>query len=235
MLKDLTQVARVGGNVPELKQNKTSEIVLSWARTNGLEVSDAQLEKFAAYQSRVLTVNRHMNLTAITDEKDFAVKHLIDSLTLLPYIKKGQKVIDVGTGAGFPGLVLRIMREDLRLTLLDSLRKRVVFLRETADMLNFPEVECIHSRAEEWAKAHCEAYDICTARAVASLDKLVGYALHLVKKGGVFLAMKWRDIAEEIEKANPALKKHGGVVEKVALVEIDNNLKHSIVIIRKSK
>ncbi|MCL1862886.1 MAG: 16S rRNA (guanine(527)-N(7))-methyltransferase RsmG, partial [Defluviitaleaceae bacterium] len=171
-------------------------------------ISDEQYAMLEAYKARVLEVNQYMNLTRITEETDFAVKHIIDSLTLLPFIGHGASLIDIGTGAGFPGMVLGIMRDDLKVTLLDSLRKRVNFLRQTADMLGLPDIECVHARAEDFAKT--KTFDICTARAVASLDKLAAYALPLVKKGGLFLAMKGNDIADELEKAKPAIKKYGG-------------------------
>ncbi|MCL1843822.1 MAG: 16S rRNA (guanine(527)-N(7))-methyltransferase RsmG [Defluviitaleaceae bacterium] len=207
-------------------------LILDWARHQGFAISDAQLDTLEAYQNQVLKVNRHMNLTAITDDSDFAIKHIIDSLTLLPFIGENASVIDIGTGAGFPGLVLRIMREDIKLTLLDSLLKRVNFLRETAEMLGFPETECIHARAEEFSKKRPAAYDICTARAVASLDKLAAYALPLVKKGGAFLAMKGPDVFAELEKAKPAIKKYGGLVKNVHITEIAEGVRHSIVIIK---
>jgi 16S rRNA (guanine527-N7)-methyltransferase len=124
------------------------------------------------------------------------------------------------------------MRDDLQITLLDSLRKRVNFLRETSDMLNLP-TKCIHARAEDHAKTHGESYDICTARAVASMDKLAGYALPLVKKGGVFIAMKGPGVSEELENAKPAIKKYGGQIKTVILVQLAEGLKHSVIVIRK--
>ncbi|MCL2197836.1 MAG: 16S rRNA (guanine(527)-N(7))-methyltransferase RsmG [Defluviitaleaceae bacterium] len=209
------------------------EIIEKWTTANGLKVTAEQYATLEAYKARVLEVNQHMNLTRITETADFAVKHVIDSLTLLPYIGQGASVIDIGTGAGFPGMVLKIMRNDIKLTLLDSLRKRVNFLQETADILNLPDIECTHSRAEDRAKTHGSAYDICTARAVASMDKLAAYALPLVKKGGLFLAMKGNDITEELENAKPTIKKHRGKVESVKSVKIVGVLTHTIVIIRK--
>ena len=206
------------------------KIISVWTRENGIEISETQFDLLAKYQQRVLEVNKHMNLTRITDEKDFAVKHIIDSLTLLPYIKANASLIDIGTGAGFPGLVLRIMRDDLKLTLLDSLRKRVNFLRETSDMLGLS-VECVHARAED----HSQIYDICTARAVASLDKLAKFALPLLGKNGVFLAMKGTEISEEIENAKPVIKKFGGQIEKIDIVQLSEELKHSIIVIKKER
>ncbi|MCL1883398.1 MAG: 16S rRNA (guanine(527)-N(7))-methyltransferase RsmG [Defluviitaleaceae bacterium] len=207
--------------------------IINWAKENAINITESQLSALESFQDRVLAVNKHMNLTAITTCEDFAVKHIIDSLTLLPYIPENANLIDIGTGAGFPGLVLRIMREDINLTLLDSLRKRVIFLRETSDMLNFPEVECIHARAEEFAKKHPEVFDICTARAVAKLDKLAKYTLPLIKKGGSFLAMKGPDTTAELAEAKSAIQKYGGSVEKIAITKIAEELNHSVIIIRK--
>ena len=203
-----------------------------WAGVNGVEITDAQFAALAEYQARVLDVNRHMNLTRITDSAEFAVKHIIDAMTLLPLIPQGVSLCDIGTGAGFPGMVLRIMRGDLQITLLDSLRKRVNFLRDAAEMLGV-QAECIHSRAEDHVRTHAAYYDICTARAVAAMDKLVAYALPLIKPGGIFLAMKNPDISEEIENAKPAIKKYGGRVEQIKIVQIADGLEHSIVVIRK--
>jgi 16S rRNA (guanine527-N7)-methyltransferase len=233
MRTDLTPISCAKGEPSISKPGFASETVSSWATANACEISEAQLGALAAFQARVLDVNKFMNLTAITDDENFAVKHIIDSLTILPYIGANSRLIDIGTGAGFPGLVLRIMRENLRLTLLDSLRKRIIFLRETSDMLGFTNVECVHARAEEFSRKNREAFDICTARAVASLEKLAAYALPLVKKNGAFLAMKGPNIADEIQNAKPALKKFSGEIEKIDTVEIANGLSHSIILIRK--
>ena len=205
------------------------DLILAWAQKQGLVVTEEQLHKLARYQARVLEVNKYMNLTAITDSTDFAVKHIIDSLTLLRLVKPGvASLVDIGTGAGFPGLVLGIMRPDLRLTLLDSLQKRVNFLRETAEMLGV-KAECVHARAQDYTIQH----DYATARAVASLDKLATFALPLVKKGGAFLAMKSAGINEEIEKAKPIIEKHGGLVESVEVVEIASDIVRWVITISK--
>jgi 16S rRNA (guanine527-N7)-methyltransferase len=211
------------------------DIIKKWEKENATEVTEKQLTTLEAYQNQVLKVNQTMNLTAITTPEDFAIKHIIDSLTLLPYIPENACIIDIGTGAGFPGIVLKIMREDINLTLLDSLRKRVNFLQQTTELLNLQKTNCIHARAEDHAKTHPAHYEICTARAVASMDKLTKYALPLVKKDGAFLAMKGPEITEELEKAKPALAKKGGTVEKIAITEIAEGIKHSIVVIRKVK
>jgi len=210
------------------------DIVKTWANQNNIDIKDSQLSQLEAFQNIVLKANEKMNLTAITNHEDFAVKHIIDSMTLLPYIGDNSTIIDVGTGAGFPGLVLRIMMENTSLTLLDSRKKRVEFLRHALDAMKYPEVQIVHDRAEDWARKGSK-YEICTARAVASLDKLAEYALPLVKPDGLLLAMKGPDIKDELKKAEPAIKKMRGILDRVDIVEIAQGLKHSIVVIRKSK
>ena len=216
------------GDMAVSKPDPVSEIVMNWATCRGVEVTPAQIDALEAYRLRVLDVNKYMNLTAITDPEDFAVKHFIDSLTLIPHIPHKANLIDIGTGAGFPGMVLRIMRDDLHITLLDATRKRLNFLRETAEMLDLP-VEIVHARAEDHARTHGGTYDICTARAVARLDKLATWALPLVKNNGTFLAMKGPDISDELENATPAIKKYGGRVKDVCITELPGGIKHSIV------
>jgi len=210
-----------------------TDLVKKWASENGIAVIDAELALLEQHQSMVLETNKHMNLTAITAPEEFAVKHIIDSLTLLPYIPQGAMIADIGTGAGFPGLVLAIMRKDLHVTLVDSLRKRVFFLQEVVSKLGLHNVECVHTRAEDLVHAG-KTFDICTARAVARMDKLVRWVLPITKPGGTFLAMKGPDISEELENAKPALEKLGGYVKSVDLIEIAPGLTHSIVVIEKS-
>ena len=206
-------------------------IISDWLRANDIDFSAAKLDKLTNFKNIVLEKNKVMNLTTITDEKDFDIKHIIDSLTLLPLIPIGSEVIDVGTGAGFPGIVLKIMREDISLTLMDSRKKRIDFLSEAIHKLNLPNIELINARSEEWAKNNPKRFDICTARAVAELSKLVTFTLPLLKKGGTLLAMKGRDIEEELQKAKTALKKQGGVIEDILTFEIAAGLKRSIIVI----
>jgi len=210
------------------------DIITNWLTDMGQVLTGSQLSKLAIYQKMVL--NAPMNLTAITNDDDFAIKHFIDSLTLLPWIdKSGESIncIDIGTGAGFPGIPIKIARPGLSITLLDSLLKRILFLRSVAEELGLQDVECIHARAEDLAKQKGEFYDMATARAVAHLGKLAEYALPLVKPGGVFLAMKGPDVSSEIEEAKQALNKLGGVIESVETMEISRGMGRSIVVIGK--
>jgi len=204
-------------------------LVKTWAAANGVEISPTQLALLACHKAMVLETNKHMNLTAITDPQDFDVKHIIDSLTLLPYIKAGSTLADVGTGAGFPGLILAIMREDLQITLIDSLRKRVFFLQDVVQALGLKNVTCVHTRAEDLARQGI-TFDICTARAVASLDKLAKWVLPITRH--TFLAMKGPNITDELTKAKPAIAKLGGQVISVDSVEIAQGLQHTILTIQ---
>jgi 16S rRNA (guanine527-N7)-methyltransferase len=189
----------------------------------------------AAFQQRLLTVKQHTNLTAITDGEAIAVKHFIDSLSLLPWLAEGARVLDVGAGAGFPGLAVKIARPDLNMTLLDSLRKRVFFLQDTIDALGLTGARCLHANAKELVRRaeHAHGYDIVTARAVARLDRLVPYTLPFVKKGGLLLAMKGPNVSDELLQAQPHLKKHGGRVAEVRAVDISEDITHTVVVIVK--
>jgi len=209
------------------------DIVLDWAKCNGITVAESRLDLLEAHQNFVLEVNKNMNLTAIIDETEFAVKHIIDSMTLLPYLSQGASLADIGSGAGFPGIVIKIMRDDLNVTLIESRQKKADFLKKAVDKLKI-KAEVFNSRAEDLPSMGIE-FDICVARAVAPLDKLIKYALPLVRPGGLFLAMKGPEISGELEKAKPALLKKGGVIEKIDTVEITDGLKRSIVAIRKNE
>jgi len=210
------------------------DIIIKWLTHKGYSLSDKQLSQMARYQQLVLTAP--MNLTAITNNEDFAVKHFIDSLTLLPWIDKSENIncIDIGTGAGFPGVPLKIARPNTNITLLDSLLKRILFLRSAMEELGFNDVECIHARAEDFAKQNGAYYDLAMARAVARLDKLAAYALPLVKPGGLFLAMKGPDAPGEIEEAKPVLAKLGGVVEAIESVDISQGISRVVVVVKKA-
>jgi len=216
------------------------ERVKNWLEKHGLHLPDGAYAQMAHFQSFVLTANETMNLTSITSDEDFAVKHFIDSLSLLPLLPPPQTgremtLLDVGTGAGFPGVPLKIARADLAVTLLDSTRKRLDFLQGALDKLGL-QAECLHARAEELPRLQAQhKFDLVTARAVARLDKLVAYTLPLVKPGGYFYAMKGPDVSQEVEEASAVLKKHHATIEKIVPVELAPSMTHTVIVIRKQK
>ena len=176
-----------------------------------------------------------MNLTAIEDEDDIEKLHFLDSLALLDLADfKNKKVIDIGTGAGFPGLALKIEEPSINLTLLDSLDKRLTFLKDTCNKLSIDDVEIVHQRAEEISSSQREAYDIATSRAVARLSVLAELCLPYVRVGGYFIAMKGPDFDEELENAKAAIKLLGGKCERCETYIIPGtDIKHSAIIIKK--
>lgn len=189
------------------------------------------------FAGRLLEKNRVMNLTAITEPKDVATLHLLDCAALLTLSDfRGKSVVDVGTGAGFPGMVLRIMEPDFDLTLLDSLGKRIDWLAETCAAMGLDRVDCVHARAEEFAAQHRQQYEIATSRAVAALPLLCELALPLVKPGGCFLAMKSVDSDDEIQSARGAMGQLGGKLESIRDYAIPGTaVTHRLVVIRKVK
>ena len=201
----------------------------------GLPCSD--VPRLLEFAGRLLEKNRVMNLTAITEPKDVATLHLLDCAALLTLSDfRGKSVVDVGTGAGFPGMVLRILEPDFDLTLLDSLGKRIDWLAETCAAMGLERVDCVHARAEEFAVQHRQQYEIATSRAVAALPLLCELALPLVKPGGCFLAMKSVDSDDEIQSARGAMGQLGGRLESVRDYAIPGTeVVHRLVVIRKVK
>ena len=190
------------------------------------------LERFA---DLLLEKNQVMNLTAITEPEAVATLHLLDSLAVWQAADlAGKSLIDVGTGAGFPGLPLRLAHPEIRLTLLDSLNKRVEFLREVCSQLGLEDVKCVHGRAEEFAAGHREQFDGAVSRAVADLRVLSELCLPLVKVGGVFLSMKSTDCEEELNAAKGAIRALGGRTERVVDYPIPaTDVVHRVIVIRK--
>lgn len=198
--------------------------LFSCLEANGLSefVRDELAGKLYRLTVRMLEVNEHMNLTAITDIDGVILKHYVDSLTVSGYIPEGSSVIDVGCGAGFPSLVLAIARPDIRVTALDSTAKRINYIRETAELLGFSNITCIASRAEELAHdpGHREKYDIACARAVARLNILSELCMGFVSPGGKFVAMK-ANFEEELEEARDAIEKLGGRLASADSFELE--------------
>ena len=200
-----------------------------------LGLSSDAVPSLLDFSRRLLEKNQVMNLTAITDPDEVARLHLLDCAALLSrYDLRGKIGVDVGTGAGFPGMVLRLLAPDYRLTLLDSLGKRVDWLAETCGEMGLADVECIHARAEEFARDRREQFDVATSRAVAQMGVLAELALPLVKVGGMFLAMKSVDSDAELSEARGAIGQLGGKVEEVWDYTIPTtDVKHRVIAIRK--
>lgn len=197
-----------------------------------------QYGQFYAYMELLIEWNEKMNLTAITDPKEIILKHFVDSLTIAKYVKEDKSIIDMGTGAGFPGIPIKIYRKDIKVVLADSLNKRIKFLDEVIDKLKLENVETIHCRAEELGKnkQYREKFDYATSRAVANLSTLSEYLMPFVKLNGKCIFMKTIEVEEELEKAKKAIKTLGGKIEKVDKFEIpESDLGRSIIIVKKEK
>ncbi|MBZ4646147.1 MAG: rRNA (guanine527-N7)-methyltransferase [Petroclostridium sp.] len=214
-----------------------SEILKEGARQFNIDLSSEQIDKFMVYKKLLLEWNEKINLTAIEDEGEVIIKHFLDSISCLLTDKFTNHctVIDVGTGAGFPGLPIKIVRQDISITLLDSLNKRINFLNEVINKLYLPAVETLHGRAEDIGNnKYREKFDISISRAVANLSVLAEYCLPLVKIGGYFISMKGPDVKEELEQANKAIDILGGELSDVKLVRLPfTEINHSLVIVKK--
>ncbi|MBR0427882.1 MAG: 16S rRNA (guanine(527)-N(7))-methyltransferase RsmG [Clostridia bacterium] len=203
-----------------------------------VQLNDEQIIKFYKYMNLLLDWNEKINLTAITEINDVILKHFIDSMTVLKYIEKEKSIIDVGTGAGFPGIPIAIMDKTKRITLLDSLNKRINFLNEVSHELNINNIETIHGRAEELGqnKKYREIYDIAVSRAVANMTTLSEYLIPFVKVGGICICMKGPDIQQEMEQAKFAIKELGGEILNIEeFVLPDSDIERNIAIIKKIK
>lgn len=197
-----------------------------------------QLEQFFAYMNLLIEWNKKMNLTAIVEPNEIILKHFIDSITILKEIDNNSKIIDVGTGAGFPGVPLSIMNPTLKITLADSLNKRLIFLQEVVNQLGLKNIEIIHARAEELGKnkKYRENFDVATSRAVANLSTLSEYLIPLVKVGGKIISMKAGGAQEEIEAAKKAIKILGGKIEGIEEFKLpQTEIERTIILIKKEE
>ncbi len=201
-----------------------------------IKITDEQEKQLYQYYEYLVDQNKVMNLTGITEFDQVVIKHFIDSASIkrLDITLDGKKVVDVGTGAGFPGLVLAILYPNAKFTLVDSLRKRIDFLNRTIELIGLKNVTCLHSRGEDFAKEVGQSFDIGVSRAVARIDKLIGYVLPLIKKNGIFVAYKGDFTNEECELGKKNLKKYNSIIEKIdrfCLTKDDN--KRSLVVIKR--
>ncbi|WP_037343657.1 16S rRNA (guanine(527)-N(7))-methyltransferase RsmG [Ruminococcus sp. FC2018] len=204
----------------------------------GIAVTDEQFEKYDRYAQMLCAWNENINLTAITDPEGIAIKHFFDSV--FPFftvgIPRDSTLIDIGTGAGFPGCAVKIWRDDIKLTLLDSLQKRITFLAQLSDSLGLG-ATCLHARAEELGRngEFRERFDFATARAVANLSDLCEYCLPFVKQGGSFIALKGSDAKQEIDSAAGAIELLGGKLSLVKEYTLPNGDGRTLVVIDKVK
>lgn len=210
---------------------------------NGIEdldikLNEIKLGQFSRYKELLKEWNERINITSITDDIEIDQKHFLDSLTPITteLFKGRKKIIDIGTGGGFPGIPLKIVNNELEVDLLDSLNKRIIFLNEVIKELGLEDIRAIHGRAEELSitPVYREKYDICISRAVASLNTLSEYCLPFVKVGGYFISMKGPDVDEELELSKKAIGLLGGRLFSTKLINIPNtNISHSLIIIEK--
>lgn len=212
-------------------------MLIDYMEDYGLDTKN--IDKFEKYKELILEYNKHTNLTRITEDDEFNVKHFLDSLSLFKtdLFVKDKKIIDIGTGAGFPGLPLKLYNEDLDITLLDSLRKRIDFLDGVIEELGLKKIRAIHSRAEEIARdpKYRESYDIAVSRAVANLSTLTEYSMAFVKVGGYFISQKGPEYKEELKSAKRAIELMGGEVKDVIHTPLPNDIDHYIIVIKKVK
>ncbi|MDP4119226.1 MAG: 16S rRNA (guanine(527)-N(7))-methyltransferase RsmG [Bacillota bacterium] len=219
---------------------KMKDKLIEGAKAYGINLDDVQCGQLIKYIELLREWNEKVNLTAITEPDEIITKHFLDSMSVFEtkYIKDTYSVIDVGTGAGFPGLVLKIVQPKLKVTLLDSLAKRLNFLQTVCSKIGIEDINFVHLRAEDGGTnpKYREKYDVAIARAVANMSVLSEYLLPFVKEGGYFIAQKGPLADEELEKAGNAITLLGGKIEKVADVQIPyTDLMHRIVVVKKIK
>ena len=215
------------------------ELLVKCLRELNIDYDDEILFRFEKYYDLLIRSNSRINLTAITKKEDVIIKHFIDSAALLGYYDiSGKTVIDVGTGAGFPGIPVRILCHDCEMVLLDSLKKRADFLNETISVLKLPGISVKCARAEDAAKnpSFRERFDVVTSRAVAGLNTLAEYCLPFVNIGGYFISYKGSNISDELSDAKKAISVFGGVVDKVeSFVLPSSDIKRTLIFVRKTE
>lgn len=203
------------------------------AKQFGVELTSTQVDQFDIHFRELVAWNERTNLTSIVEYDAVAVKHFLDSLSLAPIVRDAKSLIDIGSGAGFPGLPLKIARPDLRVTLLEATGKKVTFINHIIAMLELRDVRAIHARAEDCGhdQEHREHYDAAVVRAVAEMATLAEYAMPFVRVGGIFVAQKGKDIGEEMQRAQHAIALLGGRLREIVPVQLPGiEARHLIVI-----
>lgn len=221
-----------------MEKQEFEQKIKTYADETKIVLNEQQIHQFYQYMELLLEWNEKINLTAITNPEEIIVKHFIDSLTIAKHVKENARLIDVGTGAGFPGIPLKIIREDIEITLLDSLNKRVNFLNEVIRELKLSKIQAVHSRVEDFAKdkKNRESFDYATSRAVANLSTLSEYLIPLVKIGGNAISMKGSEVDEEMKQSQKAISLLGGKIETIETFQLpQSDINRNIIIIHKSQ
>lgn len=221
-----------------MEKEQFFKLIEEYSKQLQIKLNEKQKEQFYNYMKLLIEWNEKINLTAIVEPKEIVLKHFVDSLTISKYIKENSYIADVGTGAGFPGIPLKILRADIKVVLVDSLNKRIKFLDEVINKLELSNIKTIHSRAEEFGqnKEYREKFDIVTSRAVANLATLSEYLLPLAKIEGKCLCMKGPDIEEEIKNGENAIEILGGTIENIYQFNLPkSDIKRTIIEIEKIK
>ena len=204
---------------------------------NNININENKIEYFYKYMIGILEWNDKVNVTSITNEKMFIVKHFVDSLLINQYLQGKEKIIDIGTGGGFPGVPLKIINEDKKFTLIDSVNKKLNVVKDLVSKINLNNIEIIHTRAEDLANNinYREKYDVAVTRAVSNFSTILEYMLPFLKIDGIAICMKGPSYQEELNNANKAINLLGGKIEKIENFNINKEIERNIIIIKKIK
>ena len=219
-------------NIEEFKK-----IFLEEANKNNIKVNDEQIENLYKYMVGIIEWNDKVNVTAIVEERLFIVKHFIDSLLINHYLQGKERIIDIGTGGGFPGIPLKILNKEMKFTLIDSVNKKLNVIRDLSEKIDLENLEVIHTRAEDLAnkKDYRECYDVATTRAVSNLSTILEYMLPFVKVGGIAVCMKGPNYKEELNEAKKAIEILGGKFEQIETFNLEGEMERNILVIKKVK